>query len=317
MGHILVVDCSLYTESIVKGLREEGHIVHVSGSAYDAIAKMNINDYDLVISEVELPGDNSFDLYYYIKQHYPYIPTIMTTDKNIDNFFDKIFEQGIGNVLCKPIRKSELNRLVEKLITHENVFGLKNYLTDYHEIKKIRITSSYQIPKAIDMIMDHIRRWGYDIRDRIALTLVLHEMTINAVYHSHGYTKEKESRVQVTLPEGQFVDLFFGHNKRSYGISIVDYNGKLSKTKILSSINKVIEQDQIIQRAISTGVIDDNMISETGRGIDLVRKLSGEYYFIIKKDKQTEIILIFDTSNDLGEDDGTHTSLKIIEDVIE
>ena len=32
---------------------------------------------------------------------------IMVTDKNIDHFFSRIFEQGIGNVLHKPVNTRE------------------------------------------------------------------------------------------------------------------------------------------------------------------------------------------------------------------
>ncbi|TFH41415.1 MAG: hypothetical protein E4G96_05550 [Chrysiogenales bacterium] len=54
------------------------------------------------------------------------------------------------------------------------------------------------------------------------------------------------------------------------------------------------------------------MISETGRGIDLVRKLAGEYYFIIDNNVRTEILILFDMryENDASI---THSSLKIIE----
>ena len=49
---------------------------------------------------------------------------IMTTDKDIDTFFDVIFDEGIGNVLCKPFKKDEILNLAEKLITKKNIFGL-------------------------------------------------------------------------------------------------------------------------------------------------------------------------------------------------
>jgi hypothetical protein len=139
-------------------------------------------------------------------------------------------------------------------------------------------------------------------------------MTINAVYHSHGFTREKEQRIPVFLPEGTSVDLFFGYSKDKFGISINDYCGKLTKMRILDSINKVIEQNQLILEAVETGEDITDFISETGRGIDLVRKLTGEYCFIIQENVRTEIILIFDKhyTNDHSEH---YTSLKIIEDL--
>ncbi len=310
---ILIVDISLYRNSIGKIFEDAGYSVEICESAFDAISKLKAFDFDLIVTEVELPGDNAFDLYNYITRHYPYIPTIMTTDKNIDTFFDRIIGEGIGNVLCKPLKKDELLNLSEKLITKKNIFGLQNYMRGIEEIKKIRLTSSGQIQKAIDTALHQIESWGFAFDNQMVLNLVLNEMAINAVYHSHGYTKEKESRLPVKLKENEFVDIFFARSKTAFAFSINDYNGKLTKSTILNSIHGVIEQSNILMRAAKTGEDVNDFISETGRGIDLVRKLCSEYYFIIKKDVQTEIILIFDKV--YTRDDENYSSLKIIEDL--
>lgn len=312
---VLVVDTTDSRDTIVSMLGDAGYSVMVTDSAFDAISKLRAYDFDLIVSEVELPGDNAFDLYDYINLHFPYIPTIMTTGKNIDEFFNRIFKEGIGNVLHKPMKAEELLKLSDKLITKRDIFGLENYINGLRELKKIRITSSLQIQKAIELILQQITDWGHDIDNRMILNLVLNEMTINAVYHSHGLTFEKERRIPVKLKEGQFVDVFFGTGEGSFGISINDYNGKLTKSRILDSINSVIVQDQLLAHAAATGENISDRISETGRGIDLVRKLCGEYYFIIKKDVRTEIIIVFE--GDIRERDTTYSSLKIIEDFSE
>ncbi len=314
MYNVLIVDFSIIKDTLVKIFRDGGYNVELCESAYDAMTKLKFIDFDLVVSEVELPGDNAFDLYNYITQNYPYIPTIMTTDKNIDSFFDVIFKEGIGNVLCKPFRREEILNLAEKLITKNNIFGLNNYIPDLIETKKIRITSSKQIKKAISLIVGEIENWGFRIENKVSLTLILNEMAINAVYHSHGLSDEKKLRLAVQLGEGEFVDIFFARSKDKYGIAINDYNGKLSRMKILDSINKVVEQSILLDKASETDDDVTDFISETGRGIDLVRKLAGEYYFIIQKNFRTEIMIIFDS---LYTDDKacTHSSLKIIEDL--
>ncbi|MFA5519179.1 MAG: hypothetical protein WDA74_08000, partial [Spirochaetota bacterium] len=66
-----------------------------------------------------------------------------------------------------------------------------------------------------------------------------------------------------------------------------------------------------LEKAYETGEDITELLSETGRGIDLVRKLSGEYYFIIKKNFRTEIIFIFkENRSGISE---KNTSLKIID----
>jgi CheY-like chemotaxis protein len=313
MYNILIVDFSSYKETIAKIFRDEGYLVEIAESAFEAMSKLKAFDFDLIVSEVELPGDNAFDLYNYLNKNYPYIPAIMTTDKDMEAFFDQIFQEGIGNVLLKPVKRSELLNLAEKLITKKNIFDLKNHIEGIEEIKRIRINASKQIQKAVDLILDNIAKWGFEIESKMILNLVLNEMIINAIYHSHGFTKEKEERKPIQLHDDQFVEIFFGKSNSVYGISINDYNGKLSKARILETINSAVRQNQLILEAYETGEDISDQVSETGRGIDLLRKLISEYYFIIKKDVRTEIILIFDTT--ISGEKRDYSSLKIIEDI--
>ena len=312
MYKILIADLSSYKNTLKNIFTENGYEAVICDSAFDAISKLKAYDFHLIVSEVELPGDNSFDLYEYVEENYPYIPMIMVTHKNIDQFFNRIFEQGIGNVLHKPVNPNEILNLSEKLITKKNIFGLSNYLENIIETKRIKIRKSLQINRAIELIIEHILGWNFQIPSHVTLSLILNEMAINAVYHSHGLTHEKLNRIPVELPKDKFVDIQFCHTQDSFGISITDYNGKLSKAKILESLNNVIKQNILIEESVTSGADISELISESGRGLDLVRKLSGEYYFIIKKNFRTEIILIFKNSEEPAASETS--SLKIIED---
>jgi CheY-like chemotaxis protein/two-component sensor histidine kinase len=312
MYKILIADLSSYKNTLADIFTKNGYDAVFCDSAFDAISKLKAYDFDLIVSEVELPGDNAFELYDYVEENYPYIPMIMVTDKNIDQFFQRIFEQGIGNVLHKPVNTKEILNLTEKLITKKKIFGLNNYLENIIEMKRMKVRKSLQINRAIDLIIDQIQKWDFKVSSRATLGLILNEMVINAVYHSHGLTQEKLDRIPVELPGDKYVDIQFCCTDDSFAISITDSNGILSKDKILESINNVIKQNMLIEESMTTGADISEFISESGRGIDLVRKLSGEYYFIIKKNSRTEIILIFKKSDKPVESDSS--SLKIIED---
>jgi CheY-like chemotaxis protein len=312
MYNVLLVDVSSYKDSVAGLFRDFGYNVEVSESAFDAMSKLKTFDFDLIVSEVDLPGNNAFELYNYIKSYYPYIPMMMITEKEIDNFFERIFQEGIGNVLCKPLYKEELANLANKLITKKNVFGLKNYMKDIEEIKKLRITSSDKVQGYINKIFAQIEKWDLKIENKIVLKLVLNEVIINALYHSHGYKKQKEERKQITLKKGEYVDVFLAKSNKGYGISINDYRGKLTKMMILENLNNAIKESQMILKAYETGEEIDTQISESGRGLDLLRKIARDYYFIIKKNVRTEVILLFTGQEKAGRTSGT--SLKIIED---
>ena len=313
MYNILIADISEYRHTLKKNFEESGYSVMLCDSAFSAISKLKAYDFDLVVSEVQLPGDNAFELYEYINKNYPSIPMIMITDKKIDLFFDRIFEQGIGNVLQKPITSNDMLSLSKKLITRKNIFGLINYLDNIIETKRIKIRKSNQISYAIDLIIDQIKNWNFQVSNQTTLRLILDELIINAVYHSHGFTNEKLNRVHVELPDDKFVDVHFCHTDDAYAISIIDSNGKLSKTRILETINNTVKQSMLIKESMENGEDITDLISESGRGLDIVRKLTANYYFITKKNYRTEIILIFKNNNATTNSD--KTSLKIIEDL--
>ena len=101
----------------------------------------------------------------------------------------------------------ELLNLAEKLISKDGIFGIQNYIqpTD----GKLKNTHHRIGPrKAVETVLHEIEKWDFTIKNKSALNLILNEMIINAVYHSHGYTKEKEQRAPVKLRENEFVDVF-------------------------------------------------------------------------------------------------------------
>ncbi|MDA3900521.1 MAG: response regulator [Spirochaetes bacterium] len=309
MKKILIVDPTDYANELISMIKETE--IDYCTTAFDAISNLNMKAYDLVIAEVDLPGDNSFEFYYYLNKNLPYMPVIMTTNRDIDDYFDEIFKNGIGNVLYKPIDKGELLGLISKLLRESPIFGLKNYLSDIIEHKKIRISSSTQINAAINKITTIVQQWNFEIENLMMMNLILNELIINAVYHAHGFTKEKLERKKITLPNNKYVDIFFAHNGNEYAICIRDYMGTLSSKRILESINAVITQRKTMERALESGVLENFDLAESGRGIELVRKLVKEYYFIIQKNKRTETILKFDSIHTF--ESNPVTSLKIIE----
>ena len=313
MYNILIADISEYRNALKTIFEEKGYNVTLCDSAFSAISKLKAYDFDLIISEVELPGDNAFELYEYISENYPAIPMIMTTDKNIDLFFEEIFKLGIGNVLQKPVNSKDILNLSQKLITKKDIFGLNNYLENIIEIKRLKIKKSQQISSSVDIIIEQIQNWNFKISNKTSLRLILHEIIINAVYHSHGFTNEKLNRVPVELPEDKFVDIHFCRTDDVYAISITDSNGILTKAKILETINQTVKQNLLIEESFITGEDISETVTETGRGLDLVRKLSAGYYFIMKKNYRTEVILIFNNSDVSSNTE--KTSLKIIEDL--
>ena len=80
--HILVVDDSITTRTLERGILEShGHEVTLAVDGLDALARLQVESFDLVISDVEMPRMDGFSLVAEIKKHpkYSKIPVIMVT----------------------------------------------------------------------------------------------------------------------------------------------------------------------------------------------------------------------------------------------
>ncbi|MCB4303770.1 VanR-ABDEGLN family response regulator transcription factor [Clostridioides difficile] len=107
-GKILVVDDERDIADLIEVyLTNENYIVYKFYSGLDALNCINLNEFDLAILDVMLPGVNGFSLCQRIREKYTY-PIIMLTAK--DEETDKItgLTLGADDYVTKPFRPLEL-----------------------------------------------------------------------------------------------------------------------------------------------------------------------------------------------------------------
>lgn len=313
MFSVLVHDTDpVLAEAEAAGLAKEGFTVHRTASDDDALDLLGRLNIDLCLIDTDLNGipGSGFLFLKRLRQTHPHLPVVFTTEGNLDDFIGSLLRYDTGHVLLKPIPAETLARTLRKVITGQDIFGLHNCITNPLELRKLRLVRSAQIRSAIDRILQAANDWGFSSLDLDTIRLLLQETLVNALYHSHGKTKEKLDRTAITLPQGKYVDAVYGHNGRKFGAAIIDYNGTLSRRTILQTLFDVAEQDRLMQAAMRNPGTGIPSFPESGRGIDLIRKLAGEYSFNIRRGYLTEIVLVFD--RDFPKDDH-RSSLNIFE----
>lgn len=308
---ILVADGTDFYPDVTKKILEIGNYNYDIVKDYNsAVERLESNKYDLIIIDTEIGNKSGFDLLKYIQENKPELPYIMTTEKDIDKFIKPAMERQVGNMLVKPMKREELLLLIKRLVTKKGIFGLENYIPNLLHRETIKINKTEEINDAIATAMKKAAKWGFSFPNESNIKLVLYEMIVNALYHSHGYTEQKLKRETIQLEEGKYVELGYGSNKTKFGVSIIDFNGKLSKSSFLNTISDLVLRDQKIQELMEKGEDFTSLLLDRGRGLDITRKLSGEYQINISKNKKTEIILIFD--QEYYKDDNIGT-IKIFE----
>ena len=153
---ILVVDDEKNIIKVVSmTLRESGYDIDTALSSEEAIEKFNHNPFDLVITDLKLPGKTGIDLLEYIKSREPDIPVIMITAfGTIENAVEAM-KKGAFNYLTKPVNPDELLTLVkealEKYELRKENITLKSELREKYSFSNI-IGKSAAMQEVFDII---------------------------------------------------------------------------------------------------------------------------------------------------------------------
>src|SRR5919106_4131642 len=110
-GKILLVEDNLWNrESIAYFLRQEGYEVKEASNGNGAVQLLDENEFDLVLSDVVMPGPSGFHLLQHARLLAPRTPVLLMSGFFLDP--RQILKQGATDFIMKPF---ELNDLLSKI----------------------------------------------------------------------------------------------------------------------------------------------------------------------------------------------------------
>jgi len=116
MSRVLVIEDETVIRRAVKRLLERnGYLVAEAGSIEEAESNLNLTDFDLIISDVRLPGAPGTEI---IERAAPVPVLIMTSYASIRSAVDAM-KLGAVDYISKPFDHDELLMLVERTIKHD------------------------------------------------------------------------------------------------------------------------------------------------------------------------------------------------------
>ena len=77
-------------------------------SAIDAVALLDRKDFDLIVTDYDMPGMNGVELAKMAKKRFPHIPIIMITGEIGQDIVEMAKEAGISRIFYKPPNIGEL-----------------------------------------------------------------------------------------------------------------------------------------------------------------------------------------------------------------
>jgi DNA-binding response OmpR family regulator len=153
-AHILIVDDSITSSNkLTEILEAQGYLVAVTASAEDAIALFNAQEFDLVITELMLPGMSGLNMMKIIKERRPE-SDIVIVSSNASSFNTlKSLRQGAYDFIVKPIDdEAVLYNVIERALEKQEHNRKKQLLVTELTEKNKGLNESLAMMKIVNQI---------------------------------------------------------------------------------------------------------------------------------------------------------------------
>ncbi|MDR3205443.1 MAG: sigma 54-interacting transcriptional regulator [Deltaproteobacteria bacterium] len=122
MGKLLVIDDDLSLREVLELiLRNANHKVDLAEDGDQGLEKASQNDYDLIISDISMPGLNGLELLQRLRQENVQTTFILISAYASDDKAVQAMRLGAYDLIPKPFRPNELLAAVESALAHKNV----------------------------------------------------------------------------------------------------------------------------------------------------------------------------------------------------
>ncbi|WDQ15200.1 sigma-54-dependent transcriptional regulator [Rhodopirellula sp. P2] len=238
---ILIADDEpLYRETTAEFLREEGYECVCVEDASDAISVLNEHDFDLILSDLNMPGNLKLELLKEGRTKHKHVPLIVVTGApSLPSAIESV-RLGVTDYLLKPVKLEELLTAVQRALSHAGQSKAVPPASSAPTLKRAAnpkpastTTPAHGIIGASPQMREVL-----EIVERVAPsdTNVLitgesgtgKEVIANAIHHqSHRREKAMQVIDCTSIPESLFESALFGHIKGSFTGAVQDQAGLL------------------------------------------------------------------------------------------
>jgi DNA-binding NtrC family response regulator len=225
---LIVDDDKIIVESLVEFLKLEGYEAAGVGSFAAAMSAMERQRFNLVITDINMPDSDGFELLRVIRQRHPDVVVVMITGYGTIESAVEAIKMGAYDYLTKPIIDDEIRLVIERALQQQSLIrenqSLREALDLRYGLGNI-VGHDYKMLKIFDLIES--------VADSRTTVLIQGESgtgksLIARALHHHSERRDRPF-VEVScgaLPESLLESELFGHVRGSFTGAVSDKEGK-------------------------------------------------------------------------------------------
>jgi DNA-binding NtrC family response regulator len=287
---LIVEDEETLRESLQRIFVKDGFTVDSADSAENGLAFLETNIYDVIISDIILPGIDGIEMLSKIRKELPdQIFIVMTAYASIETAI-KALRAGAYDYIMKPVMHEEIKQVVKNALRQRHL-QIENILLKREIGKSYDFSSIIGESPSLKMIIDEVKKIA-DTRSNVLLlgeTGTGKELFARVIHHNSSRRDMPVVPINCSvIPENLIESELFGHLKGAFTGAVSSKKGLFEETDggtiFLDEIGDIspyfqikllrVLEDQMIRPVGSTKSlkVDLRIVAATNRDLEVAVK---------------------------------------------
>ena len=241
-------------EALCDTLEIEGYCVISAGNGTEALSKLAKNNVRLVVSDIQMPVMDGFQLLNNLQQKYQDIPVLLMTAYGTIPKAVKAMQSGAADYLIKPFEASTLVEKVAKFVnSSESELELLNNRVVFDEKMKQLYALTAKVAKTdVTVLLQGESGTGKEVMARY-----IHQ---NSLCHQGPFIAVNCA----AIPENMLEAILFGYEKGAYTGAVQSMAGKFEQAQNGTLLLDEISEMDIVLQAKLLRVLQEKEVERLG-----------------------------------------------------